>query len=169
MTADDLVLTRQGIRFQNRLIPCSIGRGGITTDKREGDGATPAGIHRIMGLYYRPDRMAPPASWAIPIRPSDLWSDDINDPAYNHLVHSPHPFGHESMRRADPLYDMVLITDWNRPRAIPGKGSAIFLHIWRKPHHPTEGCVAFSRENLHRIIQYIAPNETCLIIPDLCS
>ncbi len=169
MTANDLVLTKLGIRFQNRLIPCSVGRGGITTDKREGDGATPAGHHRIMGLYYRPDRMTPPAPWAIPIRPFDLWSDDVRDPAYNHLVHSPHPFSHESMRRADPLYDMVLITDWNWPRAIPGKGSAIFLHIWRKPHHPTEGCIGFSRTNLHRIIQHITPTETRLIIPDLCS
>jgi L,D-peptidoglycan transpeptidase YkuD (ErfK/YbiS/YcfS/YnhG family) len=169
MTANDLVLTKLGIRFQNRLIPCSIGRGGITTDKREGDGATPAGKHRIMGLYYRPDRLPAPAPWAIPIRPFDLWSDDINDPAYNHLARVPHPFSHESLRRADPLYNMILITDWNWPRAIPGKGSAIFLHIWRKPHHPTEGCVAFSRTNLHRIIQHITPNETHLIIPDLCS
>lgn len=146
------------------MFPCSIGRGGVSNDKREGDGATPAGSHRIMGLYYRPDRMVRPAPWAIPIWPGDLWSDDVNDPAYNHLVRKPHPFNHEHMRRADPLYDMVLITDWNWPVATPGKGSAIFLHIWRKPHHPTEGCVAFSHENLLWIIQRIAP-QTRLIVP----
>ena len=163
MTANDLVLTRQGIRFRNRLIPCSIGRGGVTADKREGDGATPVGKHRIMGLYYRPDRLPAPAPWAIPIRPFDLWSDDITDPAYNHLVRTPHPFSHETMRRSDPLYDMVLITDWNWPRAIPGKGSAIFLHIWRKPHHPTQGCVAFSRENLLWIIQRLTPDSQLIV------
>ena len=33
-----------GLRIAGRRLPCSIGRGGITTDKREGDGATPAGV-----------------------------------------------------------------------------------------------------------------------------
>ena len=163
MTANDLVLTKLGVRFRNRLIPCSIGRGGVTTDKREGDGATPVGKHRIMGLYYRPDRLPAPAPWAIPTRPFDLWSDDIPDPAYNPLVRTPHPFSHETMRRPDPLYDMVLITDWNWPRAIPGKGSAIFLHIWRKPHYPTQGCVAFSRENLMWIIQRLTPDSHLIV------
>ena len=165
MNPADLVLTKKGVRFKNRLIPCSIGRSGITTDKREGDGATPAGLHRIMGLYYRPDRMVRPAPWAIPIHPFDLWSDDVDDPAYNHLVHAPHAFSFEHMRRADPLYDMVLITDWNWPVATAGKGSAIFLHVWRKPHHPTEGCIAFSHPHMRWIIQHIEPQTNLIVKP----
>ncbi len=137
------------------MIPCAIGRGGLQRDKREGDGATPVGVHRIGGLYYRPDRMNAPVEWAVPIGLTDMWSDDVTDPDYNHLVRASHRFSHESMRRADPLYDMVLITDWNWPVATPGKGSAIFLHIWRKPHYPTEGCIAFSRENLRWIIRRV--------------
>ena len=160
----DLILTKQGVRFQNRLIPCSIGRGGVRADKREGDGATPVGRHRIMGLYYRPDRMTVPTASAIPIRPRDLWSDDVNDLAYNHLVRAPYAHSHEVMRRADPLYDLVLITDWNWPDAIPNKGSAIFLHVWRKPRHPTEGCVAFSKQNLLWIIARLTASS-CLIVP----
>lgn len=163
MSADDLVLTKQGIRFRNRLIPCAVGRGGISAQKHEGDGATPAGIHHITGLYYRPDRLPAPAPWAVPIHPFDLWSDDVNDAQYNHLVRAPHKFSHEQMRRADPLYDIVLITDWNWPVATPHKGSAIFLHIWRKPRHPTEGCIAFSKLNLLWIIHRIRP-QTRLIV-----
>jgi len=165
MSPADLVLTRQGVRFMGRLFPCSIGRGGISAAKREGDGTTPAGHHRIMGMYYRPDRMVCPTPWAVPIGPFDLWSDDGDDPAYNHLVTAPHRYSHESMRRADPLYDMVLVTDWNWPRAMPGKGSAIFLHIWRKPHHPTEGCIAFSRQNLLWIIKRLSPKSRLIIWP----
>ena len=165
MKATDLVLTKQGLRFYHRLIPCSVGRGGITLHKREGDGATPAGIHRITGIYYRPDRMLPPTAWAKPIRPFDLWSDDLNDPDYNHLVTSPHNYSHETMRRADRLYDIVLNTDWNWPVAKPGQGSAIFLHIWRKRRHPTEGCVAFSRQNLLWIIQRLSPKSRLIIRP----
>ncbi len=58
VSAADLVLTPTGLRFLGRTFPVSIGRSGIATDKREGDGATPAGIHRVIGLLYRPDRIA---------------------------------------------------------------------------------------------------------------
>jgi len=150
VNARDLVVTRQGARYRGRFFPCAIGRGGITGRKREGDGATPAGVHRIVALLYRPDRMAASAlpGWAVPIRPGDLWSDDPADRDYNHMVRAPHPFGHEALRRADPLYDVILTTDWNWPIAAPGHGSAIFLHTWRAPRFPTAGCVAFSRADL---------------------
>lgn len=135
-----------GVRFLNRMFPCSIGRGGIVPArrKREGDGGTPTGVHRIVGMLYRPDRMAQPADWALPIGPMDLWSDDPKDPDYNLMVRAPHGFSHEKLRRADPLYDLVILTDWNWPMAVPGRGSAIFLHRWRRPGYPTAGCVAFA-------------------------
>lgn len=164
MIPADLVLTPGGLRFLGRRFPCSIGRGGIRADKREGDGATPAGVHRIVGMLYRPDRIAPPVAWAIPIGPGDLWSDDVTDAAYNHMVRAPHRFSHERLRRADPLYDLVLLTDWNWPDAVPGQGSAIFLHQWRRPGYPTEGCVALSRDHLRRIAEHVTL-ETRLIVP----
>lgn len=163
MTPHDMVLTPRGLLFRGRLFPCAIGKGGIRSDKREGDGATPRGIHRIAGLLYRPDRLPPPAPWANPIGPRDLWSDDINDPAYNHHTRAPHGFSHENLRRADPLYDMVLITDWNWPDATPGRGSAIFLHQWRRPHYPTEGCIAFRRDHLRLIATHAAPGTKLIV------
>ena len=161
-----MVLTPSGLRFMGRTMPCSIGRSGLRGDKREGDGATPVGIHGLIGMLYRPDRIARPADWAVPIRPGDLWSDDPQDPDYNLMVRAPHPFGHERLRRADRLYDLVILTDWNWPRAVHGRGSAIFLHRWRKPGHPTEGCIALAPEDL----AWLAPrirHETRLIVPPL--
>ncbi|CUH42502.1 L,D-transpeptidase family protein [Ruegeria atlantica] len=166
MTPDDLVLTPRGVRFAGRLFPCSIGKGGLTDDKREGDGATPIGVHHIVGMLFRPDRIVAPASWAIPINPGDLWSDDSADSQYNQMVSAPYAPSHEKLRRADPLYDLVLITDWNWPNSVPGRGSAIFLHQWRRPGYPTEGCVAFRRDHLHRIARRISPG-TRLIIPQV--
>jgi L,D-peptidoglycan transpeptidase YkuD (ErfK/YbiS/YcfS/YnhG family) len=148
VTPDDLVLTPRGLRFRGRYFPCSIGRGGLQTAKREGDGATPRGSHRIVGCLYRPDRIARPCDWAVPLRPGDLWSDDPAHEDYNLMVRAPYPHSHERLRRADPLYDLVLITDWNWPRATRGAGSAIFIHQWRKPGHPTEGCIALRRDHL---------------------
>jgi L,D-peptidoglycan transpeptidase YkuD (ErfK/YbiS/YcfS/YnhG family) len=149
-----------------RRFPCTIGRGGLSTRKREGDGATPVGVHGIVGMLYRPDRIARPADWALPIRPGDLWSDDVRDPDYNLMVRAPHPFGHERLRRADPLYDLVILTDWNWPQAVKGRGSAIFIHRWRKPGHPTAGCIGLAPEDLRWIAARIR-YETRLIVPPL--
>ena len=161
----DMVLTPMGLRFAGRLWPVSVGRGAVRRDKREGDGATPAGLHRITGMLYRPDRLAPPAPWARPIRPGDLWSDDVARAEYNHLVAAPYDGSHERLRRADPLYDIVLLTDWNWPAAEPGRGSAIFLHQRRRAGFPTEGCLAFRRDHLRRIAARIAPG-TRLFVPE---
>lgn len=151
-TARDLVLSSRGLRFCGRVFPVTIGRAGLTSDKREGDRATPRGVHRIVGLLYRPDRIARPTDWAVPIRPGDLWSDDPGHEDYNLMVRAPYTYSHEGLRRADPLYDLVLLTDWNWPRAEKGRGSAIFLHRWRRPGFPTEGCVAFRPDHLRWIV-----------------
>ncbi|MEM1063931.1 MAG: L,D-transpeptidase family protein [Pseudomonadota bacterium] len=163
MTANDIVVTPTGARFLGRRFPCTIGRSGRTAGKREGDGATPRGVHQIVGLLYRPDRLNRPADWAVPIRPGDLWSDDPGDEDYNLMVRAPYSPSHERLRRGDRLYDIVLITDWNWPYARRGLGSAIFLHRWRKPGHPTEGCVAFRPDHLRWIVRRIR-YETRVIV-----
>jgi len=152
VTRADLVLTPGGLRFRGRCFPCSIGRGGVRAQKREGDGATPAGVHRIVGCLYRPDRVARPCAWAVPLRPGNLWSDDPGAAEYNRMLRAPCSGRHERLWRADPLYDLILLTDWNWPRAVPGAGSAIFLHQWRWPGAPTAGCVALARGDLRWIV-----------------
>ena len=159
----DMVVTRKGLRFMGRHLPCTIGRSGVVDCKREGDGGTPAGKHRIVGMLYRPDRLVRPADWALPIGLNDLWSDDVMDPEYNKMVRVPHQFGHEILRRADPQYDLVLITDWNWPYAVPGRGSAIFLHRWRRPGATTAGCVAMASHDLLWIAQRLRPHSRLFV------
>jgi L,D-peptidoglycan transpeptidase YkuD (ErfK/YbiS/YcfS/YnhG family) len=163
VTPDDLVLTPRGVRFQGQLYPCTIGKTGITRNKREGDKATPAGIHRIVGMLYRPDRIPAPVPWAMPIGPRDLWSDDGTQGDYNSLVQAPYPHSHEVLRRADPLYDLVILTDWNWPDAVAGRGSAIFIHQQRRPGYPTEGCVAFTRAHLHQIAARLTRHSRLIV------
>ncbi len=160
----DLRLTPGGLRLGPHRWPCTVGRGGLTRAKREGDGATPRGAHRIVGMFWRPDRLPRPAPWAEPIRPGDLWCDDPSHPLYNHLARAPMTASHERMRRADRLYDLVLVTDWNWPDAIPGAGSAIFLHRWRGPGRPTEGCIALRPDHLLDLARRIEPG-TRLLVP----
>ena len=163
MTPDDMVLTPMGLRFQGQTYPCTIGKTGVTSRKKEGDGATPIGVHRIVGMLYRPDRMARPARWAKPIGPMDMWSDDARVEDYNMMVRAPYPHSHEKLRRPDPLYDLVLLTDWNWPYAVKGRGSAIFIHQYRRPGYPTEGCIGLSRSHLRQIAPMIK-HRTRLII-----
>ena len=165
----DLRLTPQGLWFLGRRVPCAVGKGGSRGQKREGDGATPAGIHRIVGMMYRADRLAQPQPWAEKIGPQDLWSDASEDPSYNQLVRKPYAHSHEVMRRADPLYDIVFIIDYNFPRARSGYGSAIFLHQWRRPRFPTEGCIALRRDHLKWIAQRVPKGAILEISPRLAS
>lgn len=162
----DLRLTPQGLVFAGRVMPCSLGRGGIVpaAEKREGDGATPAGTHRIVAVLYRPDRLRRPCGHARGIRLDDLCCDESGHPAYNRLVRAPLAASHERIWRADPLYDLVLVTDWNAA-ALPGRGSAIFVHQWRRPGYPTAGCIALGRAELHWIAGRLAPGAR-LIVPE---
>lgn len=98
-----------------------------------------------------------------PIGPRDGWSDDPADPAYNRRVRRPHGFGHERLRRADRQYDLVAVLDWNRDPAVAGRGSAIFLHVWRGPRRPTAGCVAFRARDLAWILARWTPRSRVVV------
>ncbi len=151
----DLIVDRRGVaRFQGQLIPCAIGNGGIVNAKCEGDGGTPVGVWRMEQVYVRADRIASLRT-ALPLTatgPQDGWCDDPAEPAYNQPVTLPVKFSHERMRRGDGLYDMVVVLDHNRNPPEPGKGSAIFIHCWRRVRYPTEGCIAFRPGDLRKIL-----------------
>ncbi len=128
----------------------AIGEAGITQHKAEGDQATPAGTHVLTRLLYRADRVKPPAC-AVPIEPiapSDAWCDDPAHPAYNRQVRRPHDARHEILWRADAAYDIIGILNWNTNPVVPGRGSAIFLHIARPDFSPTAGCIALALPDL---------------------
>ncbi|RPE64847.1 L,D-transpeptidase-like protein [Pacificibacter maritimus] len=159
--ASDIVVGDWGARFMGRRFPCSVGKGGITNSKIEGDGATPRGTHYMPQILYRADRI--PDINGTAILPRDLWCDASNDPNYNQAVKAPYAASHEKLRRGDRLYDLIIITDWNWPQAETGKGSAIFIHRWRKPRHPTEGCVAFRPDHLRWIAKRITPRTRLIV------
>jgi L,D-peptidoglycan transpeptidase YkuD (ErfK/YbiS/YcfS/YnhG family) len=163
MSAFDMVFASGRLHYLGRAMPATCGRGGVCDDKREGDGATPRGVLRIAAVMYRPDRVTSPGPWAVPIYPGDVWCDDPAHASYNHLCRTPLPASHEQMRRADPQYDIVMITDWNWPKARPGAGSAIFLHQWRRPGAPTAGCVAVARPDMHWLAARAAPGTRLVV------
>ena len=152
---DDLVVHPPNIlRWRGRQFACAIGRGGVRSNKREGDGATPAGRFPLRRVLYRPDRMAPPrtALPIAPLSPRDGWCDDPDHSLYNQALRLPHDARHEELWRADRVYDLIVILGHNDAPVVPGAGSAVFLHVARPDYAPTAGCVAVAAGDLLAIL-----------------
>jgi L,D-peptidoglycan transpeptidase YkuD (ErfK/YbiS/YcfS/YnhG family) len=141
------------------------GRGGVRSDKREGDGASPEGRFALLPGFYRADRIAlPPTHLPMTaLRPNDGWVDDPADPGYNRLVSLPYPAHHEDMWRVDGLYDLVVPIGYNTDLPLPGRGSAIFLHVARSDFAATEGCIAVAHETLAGLLGLLGPGSTITI------
>ena len=148
VTADGrLVLGRQTFR-------AALGRAGARADKREGDGATPAGLLPLRRVLYRADRTPIPRAAAPrePLAETDGWCDDSAHPDYNLMVRLPHSAHCEALWRMDGLYDIVGVLGWNDAPVERGRGSAIFLHVARPGYPPTEGCVALDGADLRAVL-----------------
>ena len=146
-----------------RKVRCALGRSGVkpAADKREGDGASPAGVWPIRRVLYRPDRGPPPATAfdLQPISRHDGWCDDPKDPAYNRPVYLPYPVSAEHMWLESGVYDIVVILGHNDAPVVPGMGSAIFLHLSKPDYSPTEGCVAVPRVDLEELLSKARPGD----------
>lgn len=136
------------------VLPCAIGRSGVTHAKREGDGATPAGRWRLLRFYLR--RPAPLLAPARLTRRDDIWCDDARRFLYNRPLRAPSRISHEEMWRADALYDVVGVMDYNILPRIRGRGSAIFFHIATQDLGPTAGCVALRARDMARLAPRLA-------------
>jgi L,D-peptidoglycan transpeptidase YkuD (ErfK/YbiS/YcfS/YnhG family) len=155
------------LELGGRRVRCALGKGGVTpaAEKHEGDGASPAGVWPIRELLFRPDHGDAPVT-ALPARAlahDDGWCDAPDDPAYNRLVKTPYAASHERMWRDDGLYDRVLVLGYNDDPVVPGKGSAIFLHLAREGYQPTEGCVAVSRADMDALLAVVRPGDAVAI------
>ncbi|MEM7661285.1 MAG: L,D-transpeptidase family protein [Pseudomonadota bacterium] len=146
---------------------CTSGKGGRrpALEKTEGDGASPIGFWPLKRVYYRPDRIAEPETGlpTIKLAPDDGWCDDPADPNYNKPVKRPYAASHEIMWRDDHAYDVVVELAHNDDPTLPGRGSAIFMHVMHDDCRPTEGCIALAIDDLLQILR-LADTTTCLVI-----
>jgi L,D-peptidoglycan transpeptidase YkuD (ErfK/YbiS/YcfS/YnhG family) len=140
---------------------CAIGSAGIAVKSAEGDGVTPRGSFPLREIFYRTDRISRPDS-LLPIRATgqdDGWCDAAADPNYNRLVKLPYPASAENMWRGDHLYDLVAVVGFNDDPVVPGKGSAIFLHLATPDYLPTAGCVALTEADLRAALAQLRPGD----------
>lgn len=149
------------------VLPCALGRSGVTRRKREGDGASPVGIWPLRHLLFRPDRIDRPVTRLAvqAISPADGWCDDPADPAYNRPVQLPYGASAEALWREDGLYDVVVVLGYNDDPPRAGLGSAIFFHLATPDFAPTAGCVAVQLADMLQLLPRYGP-ETRLEIMD---
>jgi L,D-peptidoglycan transpeptidase YkuD (ErfK/YbiS/YcfS/YnhG family) len=144
---------------------CALGRGGVITDKREGDGGTPRARLPMRRVFYRADRRMRPRT-LLPvraIRPKDAWCDDPRDRRYNRLIERPEGMAEESLMRADHLYDVVIELGWNDRPVRAKRGSAIFWHGARPGMTPTAGCVAIPVKLFDRILPRLSRHAVIVV------
>ena len=149
--------TRAFVKLGPVVVSAAIGRSGRTAFKREGDGATPIASMRVLSGFVRADRVRGLES-GLALRPAEksmLWCDQPDHAAYNRLVRAPFKPSHEEMCRADGLYDICLVLDWNVTSRARHRGSAIFFHLIKPGYQPTAGCVAVSLRDMKRLLPHI--------------
>ena len=146
-------------------VRCALGRGGVGIKTGEGDGVTPGGSFPLRAVLVRTDRVAlPETRLAVSkIMEDDGWCDDPASADYNTRISLPHPASHETLSREDGLYDVIVEVGYNDDPVVPGKGSAIFLHVARDDYGPTEGCIALNLDDLRELLKS-CDAETQLVI-----
>jgi len=147
------------------VLPVAIGRGGIKANKREGDGGTPRGVFHPVRLWWRADRHARPRT-ALPTRritAADAWSEDPADRHYNQPIRIRDGEPGDRLMREDHLYDFIIEIDHNTRPRIPGRGSAVFLHLARDNFAPTAGCVGMTRGAMLRLLARLGPQTQIVI------
>lgn len=108
-----------------------VGRKGVSANKREGDECTPAGLYAL-GFAFGHDEN-PNSDYPFrAIRSDSYWVDDPDSRFYNQWV------------------DGTQDKDWTS--AVPGRGSAIFLHVGSKP---TSGCISLPKSDLTALIRWL--------------
>jgi L,D-peptidoglycan transpeptidase YkuD (ErfK/YbiS/YcfS/YnhG family) len=134
-------------------------------EKKEGDGKTPSGIYPLKMTFGYDATIGTKMPYRQALA-EDIWVDDPQSDDYNHWVKKKETraASYEIMRRNDNLYKYGIIIEYNTDPVIKGKGSAIFLHIWKRQDIPTAGCVAVSEENIIKILEWLDPAASPLII-----
>jgi L,D-peptidoglycan transpeptidase YkuD (ErfK/YbiS/YcfS/YnhG family) len=139
-----------------------VGWNGLSAHHREGDGTTPTGVFALDTTVYgsRPD---PGVRYRYHrIVCGDWWDEDASSPTYNRFRHvrcgvrPPFRAESEGLWKATVAYRYLIPIRYNADPVVPGRGSAIFLHVQRPS--PTNGCVSLRETQLVQTLRWLRPD-----------
>jgi L,D-peptidoglycan transpeptidase YkuD (ErfK/YbiS/YcfS/YnhG family) len=154
---------RRGACFRRIAGPwtAELGGSGLSTHKREGDGATPTGTFRFGATMYGIEANPGVAFGYHRLVCGDWWNEDAASRSYNtfqHVACGTQPVfrgGSEALWRISPQYRYFAVIEYNARPVVAGRGSAIFLHV--STGHPTAGCVSLPEPRLLRLLRWLRP------------
>jgi L,D-peptidoglycan transpeptidase YkuD (ErfK/YbiS/YcfS/YnhG family) len=139
-----------------------VGRNGVRRDKREGDGATPAGTFPIGSRMYG-NSPSPGVSYPyIRLRCGGWWVEDPNSAVYNTFQRvgcgrkPPFKVTKPDLSTSPRAYAHFAVIDYNMHPVVPGRGSGIFLHV--QIGKATSGCVSLRRPTLVHVLHWLHPD-----------
>ncbi len=148
------------LKYKNFKFHCSLGKAGVKKKIKEGDNITPKGTFKLLKVFYRPDKIKKIKTKLnkIKIKKNFGWCDDPNSKFYNKLIRLPFKGSYEKLYRADSIYDLLIVLNYNTDRIIKNKGSAIFIHIAKKNFDKTAGCIALKKKDLLILLANVKKN-----------
>jgi L,D-peptidoglycan transpeptidase YkuD (ErfK/YbiS/YcfS/YnhG family) len=144
-----------------------LGRNGLSTNRREGDGTTPAGTYRIGRTMYGNEPNPGVRFRYRRLRCGDWWNEDPTSPTYNTFQHvrcgTKPRFGgaSEGMWEQTRAYPFLAVIEFNTSPAVPGRGSGIFLHA--QTGGPTIGCISLRKSELRSVLRWLRPSDAPVI------
>ncbi len=98
----------------------------------------------------------------------DWWDEDPSSPGYNTFQHvacgaqPPFAGASEALWRSTQAYAHLVFVEYNSAPAVPGRGSAIFIHV--EIGHPTNGCISLAPARMLRLVRWLRPSASPLIV-----
>ena len=144
-------------------IPARIGYNGFSPDKVEGDKKSPAGIFSIGFMLGRADNPGVKFEYR-KLDGDEYWVDDPDSLFYNTWQEGA---SNGRWKSSESLYNIwgykyAAVINYNMPDIVPGKGSAIFLHV--SSEKPTIGCTTIPEDDLLKILRWLDPEKKPVIV-----
>ena len=141
-----------------------LGRAGLSANRREGDGTTPAGTFRIHPTMYGNEPNPGVSFRYVRVRCGDWWDEDPASPTYNTFrrvrcgTRPPFAGNSEGMWESPRAYPYLAVVEFNMRPVVAGRGSGIFLHA--ATGGATNGCVSIAKPQLRAVLRWLKPGAT---------
>ena len=142
----------------------NVGKNGFAYNKLEGDGHSPIGTFSLGTAFGRSSNPGTAMKY-IKSTLNSFWVDDVNSPLYNTWQEGPvNGRWNSAEKMYIPQYNYGFVINYNTAERTPGKGSAIFFHVWSGAGHGTAGCTATAQNNVISVLRWLNPSKNPVII-----
>jgi len=136
--------------------------------KKEGDDRSPAGVFPLTGTFGRGSKPNAIEMDYIRLTQSTECVTDVRSSHYNRIVDR-YKVGNFDWKASEKLeaydrYDLGVVVGYNWYPVEKGRGSCVFLHLWRDSISPTDGGTAMARRNMERIVGWLSPAKTPFLV-----